>query len=117
MTTLRNYRFGSIVVNNEATTKDLMIIKGKPVKNWWREQGHLLQLCDLDAVLDARPHTLIVGTGNPGRLRIAEGLSEELGKRGIRLEAIPTELAIMRFQELSDMEGEENVALALHLTC
>jgi hypothetical protein len=77
----------------------------------------VLENSDLDAVLDASPHTLVVGTGSSGRLKIAEGLSAELGKRGIRLEAIPTELAIMRFEELCGLEGEENVALALHLTC
>lgn len=114
---IEDYRFGNIQVDGQDIKKDLMVVNGRLLQNWWREQGHLLQLCDLDPVLDARPHTLIVGTGSPGRLKIAEGLSEELGKRGIRLEAIPTELAIMRFQELSVMEGEENVALALHLTC
>ena len=117
MINLEDYRFGSILADNQPLNKDLMVIKGRLVKNWWRDQGHLVQLCDLDPVLDAKPHTLIVGTGKSGRLKIAPGLSEELGKRGIRLEAIPTELAIMRFQELSNMEGEENIALALHLTC
>jgi hypothetical protein len=114
---IENYRFGNVVVDGEPLNKDLMVIKGRLYKNWWRDQGHLVQLCDLDFVLDAKPHTLIVGTGSSGRLKIADGLSRELGKRGIRLEAIPTELAIMRFQELADMEGEENIALALHLTC
>jgi hypothetical protein len=112
-----NYSFGYVEVDGEGLRKDIMVVNGRLIKNWWRDQGHLVQLCDLDAVLDASPHTLVVGTGSSGRLKIADGLSAELGKRGIRLEAIPTELAIMRFEELCGMEGEENIALALHLTC
>lgn len=114
---IKNYRFGYIEIDGLKLNKDLLIIKGQLIENWWRDQGHLVQLCDLDQVLDAKPHTLIVGTGSSGKLKIAPGLIEELGKRGIRLEAIPTELATIRYKELCGMIGEDNISMALHLTC
>ncbi len=114
---LSSYSFGKIVVDGVQYTKDLKIIGGKVIPNWWRQQGHLLQACDIEDVVEARPHTLIVGTGSPGRLKVEEGLASFLGSKGIRLETLPTELAVHRFMELAEMEGYQQVAAALHLTC
>ncbi|MEA3386451.1 MAG: MTH938/NDUFAF3 family protein [Thermodesulfobacteriota bacterium] len=115
---IESYRFGEIVINGIHYTKDLKIIRGKTFDNWWRSQGHTLQLSDVLDVVAAKPGTLIVGTGAYGRMVLSSGLSEELASKGIRTEALPTELAIQRFKELASQPGhEETVALAVHLTC
>ena len=98
-------------------TTDLKIIKGKTFDNWWRSQGHTLQLSDILDVVAAKPSTLIVGTGAYGKMVLSSGLSEELASRGIRIEALPTESAIQRFNELASQLGHEAVAFAVHLTC
>jgi hypothetical protein len=114
---IESYRFGEIVIDGMRYTKDLKIIKGKIFGNWWRSQGHTLQLSDILDVVAARPSTLIVGTGAYGRMVLSPGLSEELESKGIRIEALPTEPAIKKFNELSSRHGHEAVALAVHLTC
>jgi len=114
---IESYRFGEIVIDGIRYTKDLKIIKGKIFGNWWRSQGHTLQLSDIMDVVAAKPGTLIVGTGAYGRMVLSPGLSEELESRGIRIEALSTEQAIKKFNELSSRNGHEAVALAVHLTC
>jgi len=114
---IESYRFGEIVIDGIRYTKDLKIIKGKAFDNWWRSQGHTLQLADILDVVAAKPGTLIVGTGAYGRMVLSSGLSEELESKGIRIEALPTEPAIQRFNELASQFGHEAVALAVHLTC
>ena len=114
---IESYRFGEIVIDGIRYTKDLKIIKGKIFDNWWRSQGHTLRLSDILDVMAAKPSNLIVGTGAYGRMVISSGLSEELKSKGIRIEALPTEPAIQRFNELASQLGHENVAIALHLTC
>ncbi len=114
---INGYSFGRIVVDGKAYTKDIKIIGGRLVPNWWRRQGHLLQMEDIEDVIAARPHTLIVGTGSSGVMRIGPGVAEQLGAKGIRLEALPTAMAVERFNELAGMEGVERVAGAFHLTC
>lgn len=114
---ITGYRFGSISIDGRDFNKDLKIIKGTIFPEWWRKQGHLLQLDDIADVMAAKPHTLIVGTGASGLMKIAPGLKEALAEEGIRLETLPSELAVQRFNELVDMEGLDRVALAIHLTC
>ena len=112
-----SYRFGTIVINGKTYTKDLKILGGQILENWWRSNGHVCTVEDIRDVIEARPHTLILGTGASGLMKPAPGLSEELAKNGIRLESIPTELATMRYNELCGMVGEGKVAFAAHLTC
>jgi hypothetical protein len=114
---IESYRFGEIVIDGIHYTKDLKIIKGKIFDNWWRSQGHTLQLSDIQDVVAAKPGTLIVGTGAYGRMVLRPGLSEELESKGIRIEALPTEPAIKKFNELASQNGHDTIALAIHLTC
>ncbi len=111
------YRFGQMIIDGKKYTSDLKIIKGEIIPNWWRKQGHLLQIEDLQDIIDAKPHTLVVGTGANDLMRLAPNLATELGKLGIRLEAISTALAMERFNELIKLQGLENIAGAFHLTC
>lgn len=114
---IESYRFGEIVIDGICYTKDLKIIKGKVFDNWWRSQGHTLQISDILDVIAAKPSTLIVGTGAYGRMVLKPGLSEELDSKGIRIIPLATEPAIQRFNELASLLGYEEVATALHLTC
>ncbi len=114
---ISHYSFGRITIDGNTYSKDLKIIKGEILQGWWRDQGHLVQVQDILDVLEARPHTLIVGTGASGLMKIASEVPAKLGEAGIRLESMPTGLAVERFNELVSTMGEEQVAAAFHLTC
>ena len=114
---IEDYSFGRIVVDGTTYTKDIKIIKGEVVPKWWRESGHLLQYQDIEDIVAAEPDLLIVGTGSPGRLKIDPELPSLLEQKGIKMEILPTQQAIERFNTLVEKQGTDRIAAALHLTC
>jgi len=95
----------------------LKIIKGKIIENWWRDTGHLLQLKDIQDVVEAEPGILIIGTGASGLLRLADGLISNLENRGMTVYVQASASAVEKFNQLVSRKGEDELALAIHLTC
>ena len=110
-----SYRFGRIVIDRVEYDSDCLILGDAVRANWLRKQGHLLNVEDLQAVVDAKPAVLVVGCGAYGMMKMAEGTRRLLEQSGIQLEALATHEAVTRLNELSK-EGV-NAAAALHLTC
>lgn len=116
MKPIDHYAFGTMTINNEAFHGDLYILAdGRIRKNWWRTEGHLLQLKDMLDLLADHPANLVVGTGASGLMRPAPGLEEELDKAGIKAVFLPTAQAVALYNSLIN-EGSE-VAACFHLTC
>ncbi len=113
MARLEDYSFGRIVADGHEQTRDLIVLPDRVVTDWWRREGHSLVIEDLEQVENELPETLILGTGAHGRLRPPRAVIEELERRGIRVEALPTDEAVRRYGELD----ERHAAAALHLTC
>jgi hypothetical protein len=113
MPRLQSYSFGRLVVDGKEETRDVIVLPERVVRNWWRRDGHALVLADLQEVLDDLPARLIIGTGAHGRLRAEPATLERLRERGVEVEALPTEEAVLRYEALNPAE----TAAALHLTC
>jgi hypothetical protein len=113
MPRLGDYRFGHILVDGQEETRDLIVLPGRVVRNWWRRDGHALVLDDLDDVLDDLPERLIVGMGAASRMRPDPAVVDTLTARGIDVECLPTDRAVVRYGELDPAR----TAAALHLTC
>jgi hypothetical protein len=113
MARLENYSFGRLTVDGEEHTKDVIVLPGRVVPNWWRKDGHSLVMEDLEDVLEELPGRLIVGRGAHGRLRPHPTVIEELRKRGVDVEVLDTADAVERYRE----SDEARTAVALHLTC
>ena len=114
---INDYGFGRITIDGKDFTGDVKIIKGKIVPNWWRRQGHLLQLADIADIIDAKPEVLVVGTGAAGVMRIHPEVKEHLKKKGISLRAAKSSEAVEIFNNLLEELGPDRVSLAIHLTC
>ena len=71
---------------------------------------------DLDDVLEELPQRLILGCGYASRLQPEPSVLEALRARGVKVEALPTDQAVERFEELETRDPAA-VAAALHLTC
>lgn len=110
---IEGYDFGRIVVDGNEQTRDLIVLPGRVVTNWWRAEGHKLVLADLDEVLEELPAHLVVGTGAYGQMRPDPETVEQLRKRGVEVEALRTGEAVRRYGELDP----RRTAAALHLTC
>ena len=113
MPRIDGYSFGRIVVDGDEQTRDVILLPDRLVTNWWRANGHSLVLADLADVLEELPERLLVGTGAYGQMRPEPETLEQLRKRGVDVEALPTGEAVQRYSELDPA----HTAAALHLTC
>jgi hypothetical protein len=113
MPRIEGYRFGGLVVDGEEQTRDLIVLPDSVLTNWRRADGHRLVLADLDAVLDELPEHLVVATGAYEQMRPDPEAVNELRRRGVGVEALPTDEAVRRYGALDP----RRTAAALHLTC
>jgi hypothetical protein len=109
-----SYRFGLIVVDDQAYNKDLILLPDGVTPNWWRESGHNLTINDLGAILEALPEVLVVGQGSVSRMKVPPETQQAIQEAGIELIVLSTSEACQRYNELSQ---ERRTAAALHLTC
>ena len=116
MARIETYSPGRVVVDGVELNRDVIVLPGRVLSDWWRRDGHSLVLEDLEDVLDELPERLIVGCGYAGRLEPDPSVIEALRKRGVKVEALPTPDAVARFEEL-EARDPAVVAAALHLTC
>jgi hypothetical protein len=113
---IESYRPGRVVVDGVELNRDVIVLPNRVLRNWWRRDGHSLVIQDLDDVLEELPERLIVGCGYSGRLQPEPSVIEALAKRGVKVETLPTDEAVARFEELETRDPAA-VAAALHLTC
>lgn len=113
MPEIRDYRFGRLTVDGRQETSDVIVLPERVVRHWWRRDGHALVLEDLHEVLDDLPERLIVGMGAGSQMRPDPALLASLRARGVEVECLPTDRAVIRFGELDP----GRTAAALHLTC
>lgn len=111
---IEDYQFGKIVINGEVHKKDVIILPSRIIGNWWRREGHLLHITDLQEVLIARPQVLIIGQGANSRMRISSEIVDALNIAGIEMIALDTSNACKEYNKRS---STSEVAAALHLTC
>ena len=106
--------FGTITIDGRTFTRDLKIVGGRVVPNWWRVEGHVLLPADIEDILAASPEVLVVGTGMPGMMSVSREVRRLLAERGIELVVKPTREACDAFNNIVDTRG---TAFAAHLTC
>ena len=110
-----SYQFGQIVIDGTSYNRDCVILGDCVQANWWRKQGHLLAVEDLQPVLAAKPSVLVVGCGTSRMMKISEETRQVLQQQNIELIVLKTDEAVETFNELA--EKSLDVAAALHLTC
>lgn len=111
---IQGYRFGAMTVNGERHSKDLILLPDRVVANWWREEGHRLDVEDLREVLDVTPEVLVVGTGAYGMMDVPERTRRAIEAANIELRIAQTGDA---WQIYNDLQKQRRTAGAFHLTC
>jgi len=109
-----SYQFGLVVINGEKYTSDVIIFPDRVRDNWWRKSGHELRLEDIADVLTENPEVLIVGTGEPGMMRVLPETEQNTETLGINLIVETTAKACQTYNQLCH---SQRVVAALHLTC
>ena len=110
------YATGShIRIGGKTYHRDLKIVGGEVKHDWWRGQGHRLDPADIEDILNARPQTLVIGTGYAGAMRVPSTTLSAISGLGIRVIAQPTDEAVQTFNRLAATDAM--IAGAFHLTC
>jgi hypothetical protein len=112
---IESYSFGRIEIDGRTYTADVIILPGGVRANWWRDEGHVLNVADLAAVVEAGPEVLVVGQGAHGMMQVPEPTLAHLREAGIEAVCAPTARAVEVYSQRCQ-EGRA-VAAALHLTC
>jgi len=108
------YEFGSIEIDGERYTSDVIIYPDHVDTSWWRREGHGLCPEDLGEAVKASPDLLIVGTGAHGVMRVPEATRQWVEEQGIELIAMDTKAACDEFNRQAD---SRRTVAGLHLTC
>jgi len=111
---IESYEFGRIVIDGREYRNDVIIFEDHVKGDWWRREGHRLQIEDLDEIVEKNPELLIVGTGYSGLMVVPKNVEDYLNSLGIELKAMDTRKAVDLYNKVS---GEKRVIAALHLTC
>jgi hypothetical protein len=109
-----NYSFGSITIKGKTYSSDVIIYPERVNDSWWRKEGHNLSIEDIQEILDFHPEALIIGTGNPGLMKVPGRVADEITSKGIELHVSGTGKAVLKFNELCT---RKRTVAALHLTC
>lgn len=111
---LKNYRFGRVEGSDREYDSDLIVLDDW-THDWWRDSGHRVIPEDLEDLMPKKPARIVFGTGSSGRMSLTPNVKDFLRERGIDFEAMTTDRAIERYNQLVD--EDERVAGAFHLTC
>ena len=109
------YSFGSLTFAGKRYGKDLKILRGEVRADWWRGEGHRVDVDDVQDIIEAAPAILVVGMGANGLMRVTKQLAKTLSEKNIQLIAQPSGEAARTYNQLAS-EGKD-VAGAFHLTC
>ncbi|MGD2063116.1 MAG: MTH938/NDUFAF3 family protein [Nitrospirota bacterium] len=112
-----DYTFGRITIDGQRYNSDVIVLPDEVRDGWWRKEGHSLAIDDLDAVVDAAPAVLVVGTGYYGRMAVPDDTRRWLAGRGIEVRIAPTSEAAALLNQLLEADPDGCVVGAFHLTC
>lgn len=108
-----SYAFGRMVVDGKEYRRDLKLLPSGIKPDWWRKEGHVLHLADMEDALEGKPEVIIVGTGHDGCMEVDRSVAERCRESGIKLIALRTADAVEEFNRRS---GPGVIGL-FHLTC
>jgi len=113
-TMITAYSFGKICIDGIWYNRDVKISGTTVIADWWRRQGHVCSLEDIDDLLADGPEIILLGKGKPGFMKADSRLRAALARRNIRLIEQPTAEAVQTFNNLY---RAHHIGAGFHLTC
>lgn len=112
---IESYSYGRMTIDGKIYQKDLIVLADRIIPNWWRREGHCLNLEDLEDAIKANPELIIVGKGLSGFMKVPLTVKSALREKGIEVIDKNTGGAVEIFNQQSQMG--KNIAGVFHLTC
>ncbi len=112
------YTFGLVVVGGREYDYDVEVRWTGEVLRWWRKEGHIFDVEDVQRAVAQNPDVIILGTGSWGVAQVTEECKESIKEKGIELIIDKTDKAIKSFNAIVQNAIEKKKVIALlHLTC
>ena len=111
---IQTYRFGYIEIDGKVYRNDIKLIGKTVVPDWWRGQGHLVELEDVQDLLKADAEICIFGTGYGG-MRVSKAVKSAFKNRGVEVLIEKTESACDTYNRL--LQGGKKLVAGFHLSC
>ncbi len=109
------YRFGSISVDGNDYSDDMIIAHGNEIIiPWIREKGHLCQKKDIERYLDGSIKRIIFGRGYFLVMKIDDDLKNFLSEKNIEFVETGSKKAVELF---NNTEDRSSLLFCIHLTC
>ena len=112
---IQSYRFGHIEIDGKSYRNDVKLMGNKVVDQWWRSQGHYVELEDVKDLLAAEAEVCIFGTGAYGSMRVSDTVKSAFEAQGIQVLEKKTESACNTYNQL--VKEGKTVMAGFHLTC
>ena len=97
---INSYTFGSITINNQKFTKDLIIFPDYITSNCRRKNGYFLTEVDITEIIDSKPEVLIIGTGASGLMKVYDKIKDKLKSLGIEIIIKKTADAVIEYNRI-----------------
>ncbi len=110
-----HYDFGVIVINGKTYTHDVVVTPQGKVIDWWRLEGHRLQVPDVRDYLAEPVDAVVIGTGYDGLMRVDDDVIKAFQRRGAEVFVGRSRRAVRKYNEL--VSAGKKVLLLIHLTC
>jgi len=111
---IEDYKFGEIKINGKTYRSDVIVYPDRVDATWWRKQGHNLELDDIKVVITEKPEVIVIGTGEPGLMKVEKKTIEYLENLNIETVVLPTKKAC---EEYNRRAKNEKIIACFHLTC
>jgi hypothetical protein len=112
--TIETIRFGKIVIDGHAYTRDVIVLPDRVLPNWWRKDGHTLSYEDLQQAVTDDLDLLIIGTGIFNRMKVPDEVQKKVEGEGIEMCVLTTREACNLYNQSRE---EKRVSAAVHITC
>ena len=112
---IQSYRFGYVQIDGKDYRNDVKLIGKRVVPEWWRSQGHLVQVKDVKDLLSEDAEICVFGTGAYGSMRVSDSVMSEFQNRGVKVLIEKTESACNMYTRL--LQDGKKVVAGFHLTC
>ncbi len=112
---IQDYSFGKIKIGGESYEKDVEVRWNGEILDWWREEGHKVNLSDIERALQKEPDFIVIGTGSLGKIKIKNEPKKAVLKEDIKLVIDKTSQAVKAYNKLKKVD--KKVIGLFHLTC
>ncbi len=110
-----DYDFGVMIIRGKVYRRDLIITPAAINDEWWRLEGHRLQISDVRDYILENVDAVVIGTGYDGLMRVDSDVVKLFKDKGKEVFIARTRDAVKIYNELVN-NGRKVLGL-FHLTC